>query len=183
MTAQPRTNAGVPRDRNGFTLLELVITIAVAGLLLAIAVPSSRTWRANANSGQSARTLVNTLMEARSKAIASNYQCKVDFDVPNGRYRMQTGSQAYNTPNSSSKWTTVPSYDYASVSSDVTMKGASDCSSTATIDVQFNANGTAKLESPVGTQVPGPVVVCLQGSSGTSTKKISIAASGRVSLD
>ena len=56
------------RDR-GFTLVELMITLAVAAILLAIAVPSFRTFVQNTRLTTQADTLVYSLNLARNEAV------------------------------------------------------------------------------------------------------------------
>ena len=161
----------------GFTLVEIIVVIAVLAILLSIATVSIRQMRPSLDSKQTATKLVNMLWEARSRAVGSNFQCKLEFNVPNGQYRMQNGSQAYNTP--AAGWTTVSGYDWESLSKGLTMRSG-DCTSTNTVNVQFNANGMARLETPNGTNSPTPVTVCIQGESGAKTWRITVTPSGAV---
>ena len=124
--------------------------------------------------------MVNLLWEARSRAVGGNFQHKLDFDVPNRQYRMQRGSQAYNTPGTG--WTTVSGYDWSAFSNEVTITSGANCDSTATVDVQFNANGKARLETPTGNNSTTPVTVCIQGEGGSKTYRIMISTSGTVTL-
>lgn len=55
--------------RNGFTLLELMMAIAVIGVVLAVAVPGFNTFRQNARMTSAANDLLGDLNAARSEAI------------------------------------------------------------------------------------------------------------------
>lgn len=60
----PRT-----RSTRGFTLIELMVTISVAGILLAIAVPSLRTFLQNNRLTSAANDVLRSFQIARSEAI------------------------------------------------------------------------------------------------------------------
>ena len=55
--------------RNGFTLIELIVTIAVAGILLALAVPSFQSLLLSNRITAQTNDLVSDLAFARSEAI------------------------------------------------------------------------------------------------------------------
>lgn len=57
------------RRQTGFTLVEVLIVVAVVGVTAAVAVPSMRKWAQNQRLADSARTLDGALSFARSEAI------------------------------------------------------------------------------------------------------------------
>jgi prepilin-type N-terminal cleavage/methylation domain-containing protein len=57
------------RNHQGFTLIELMVTIAVAAIIMAIAVPSMQTMRANSRVSAAANDLASDLKKARNEAI------------------------------------------------------------------------------------------------------------------
>ena len=59
---------------DGFTLVELLITLVIAGLLLALAVPSFRNMMLSNRLNTSANAVVNALSLARSEAIKRNQE-------------------------------------------------------------------------------------------------------------
>lgn len=64
--------AGAPHRARGFTLVELMVTVAVAAVLLMIAVPSFRHMLATNQLNTVANELVGGLSEARMEAIQRN---------------------------------------------------------------------------------------------------------------
>lgn len=56
----------------GFTLIELVVAIAVLGILLALGVPAFTTWVGNARIRAGAEQLQNGLRQAQQEAIKQN---------------------------------------------------------------------------------------------------------------
>lgn len=180
MTSGTRAEIDGTNRSMGFTLVEVIVATAVIGIIILIATPSVRNWRPTLDAKQTATTMVNILREARSKAVATNFQHKVDFDLPGRQYRMQMGARAYNTPVSG--WTDLTGYGWTKISSGVTLTSGADCNSTNTVDVQFNANGTASLETPWTTASPAPVTVCVQGGAGDKTYRIIMSSAGLISL-
>lgn len=63
---------GVPARARGFTIIELMVTVAIAAILLVIAVPSFRNMLATNQLATAANELVGGLSEARMEAIQRN---------------------------------------------------------------------------------------------------------------
>ena len=60
------------RRENGFTLIELMIAIGLAGLLLSAAVPALDTFVSNARQTGAINDFVSSIHQARSTAITTN---------------------------------------------------------------------------------------------------------------
>lgn len=72
-----------PSTGKGFTLLELLITIVVAGILLAIAMPAFNSFVQNDRDSTQINTLVSSLNYARSEAVRRNTSAGVEV-CPSG---------------------------------------------------------------------------------------------------
>lgn len=57
----------------GFTLVEMMVTLAIAGVLMAVAIPASRDFQANMRVTTVANNLVTTLKTARTQAIVKKH--------------------------------------------------------------------------------------------------------------
>ena len=60
------------RRSRGFTLIELMMTITVGAIMMAIAIPSMRTFLQNQRIASTASTLMYALSYARSEAVKEN---------------------------------------------------------------------------------------------------------------
>lgn len=82
----------------GFTLVELVITIAIGAILLAMAIPGMRSFVLKASRGDASTSLYTALVQARAEAITRNATvtvCQRDFTNTNAFPRCSTSSNAW----------------------------------------------------------------------------------------
>ena len=66
-------------DSKGFTLVEMMIVIAIMALLAAIAAPNLQAYMAQRRLNGAARQVMTDLMAARMKACSLNQKVKVSF--------------------------------------------------------------------------------------------------------
>jgi type IV fimbrial biogenesis protein FimT len=62
----------IPIQPKGFTLIELMVTITIAGIMLGIAVPNFQTFMQNGRQNATASEFQKTLQMARDEAVARN---------------------------------------------------------------------------------------------------------------
>lgn len=82
----------------GFTLIELVVALAVAALLLAIVLPFGLHRRGHDELAGGAREIAGALRLARSHAILVNRPASFVVDVENGFYRPPGATAARAVP-------------------------------------------------------------------------------------
>ncbi|THB64929.1 MAG: prepilin-type N-terminal cleavage/methylation domain-containing protein [Gammaproteobacteria bacterium] len=114
---------------SGFTLLELMVTIAVMVIIATVGVPAFRTTIANSNIEASANNLRNTLVAARNKAI-------------------ETGSRVTVNKGDSSDWNSwkIGSGQSHSANNTVSVLGKTSSDSAIT-DITFTDDGSLSGET------------------------------------
>lgn len=93
----------IPQD--GFTLVELMVTIAVMAIIAMMAAPMFGDLLINQNLNRSAENLVSSINQARMKAVVERRQVKVQLNstyiadtdnqinwMPSGKAQLKTGS-------------------------------------------------------------------------------------------
>lgn len=126
----------------GFTLLELVVVVAMLGLLTAIAMPSYAFWREQAVYRKVARELASALRETRSRAIQSNLEHRLEVDLKQKRFRLTHGDRPANS--SSAAWNESIVFDWIVIPEQAVLRGNQACNKEdAVLNFHFNPNGTA----------------------------------------
>ena len=82
---------------SGFTFTELMVTIAVIGILAALAIPNFISWLPNYRLKSGAEEIQSTLQLARITAIKENATATVDFNTANETYRASVGGQTFRS--------------------------------------------------------------------------------------
>ena len=74
------------RNSKGFTLIEVIIVIALMGIVAVMGIPSFLGWVANYNLKAAANELYSNMQFARINAVKQNKEWAVVFDTVNGIY-------------------------------------------------------------------------------------------------
>jgi len=84
----------IMRKNSGYTITELMVTIAVFAILASLAIPNFIAWLPNYRLRSGAEEIQSTLQFARLTAIKRNATATVTFDIANETYRASVGGQA-----------------------------------------------------------------------------------------
>lgn len=77
----------------GFTLIEMIVTVAVAMIVLAVGAPSFLSWMPTIRLSSAARQVATDLQVARMKAISQNTSYTVTFNASAGTYAFGSDSR------------------------------------------------------------------------------------------
>ena len=155
----------VTQKKPGFTLIEMMIVIAVMAILAAIAAPNFQTYMAQRRLNGAARQVMTDLMAARMKAVSLNQRVKVYFNATSSKIHQ------YEIWNDADNSGTVDNDEGDDIERDIHPDYQ---------DVSFSV--AAPIFLPRGTVFPGSnCKITLSNSSGS--KYVKVASTGRVKID
>jgi len=173
---------------SGFTLIELMVTLSVLVVLMALAVPSFQSMMASSNVSTVTNDLMTTLAQARSNAVRRGARVTV--------CKSANGSQCATTGDWEQGWIMFNDDDHsgtnASVSSGEAVTFASPVVSSGIVIkgnldyVSYSADGQARFMDGTGGFQAGTLRVCNTSSSLSNDKRardLKLSRTGRIIVD
>jgi prepilin-type N-terminal cleavage/methylation domain-containing protein len=175
-------------DARGFSLIELMLTMAVAATLAAIALPALNAVNDSTKLSSAAQNLERELQTARMKAVANNTALRVRTNCPaTGYYRIVEllGTSADTATNRCD----AIAYPYRGVAVDLTTPGKFDgpvrqvanAATVTTMSIEFRPDGTA-WNTTSGTAAAITTSLTLTVTRSGKTKTITVNSLGKVLL-
>jgi type IV fimbrial biogenesis protein FimT len=147
--------------QSGFTLIELIVIIAIVGVFAAIAVPNFLSYMPKHRLNGAARQVMGDLMAARMKAVSQNCDVAVTFASGNPEYEIWTDSDNDDIEDSGEVITKNIQSNYHDVTIDTDR------------NIKFSPRGTASSY--------GIIALSLPNSAGSKDVKVHIT--GRVKIE
>ena len=149
-------------NKTGFSLLELMIVLAVMGIVSAIAAPNFMNNMAERRLNGAARMVMSDLMAARQKAVSHNNEFKLFFNASNNQYTI------LDDDDNDGAVDTGEATEVRDIQTDY-------------YDVTLSASANP-IFTPRGTSTNGTKVTLTSSRTG-GTKYVKAAWSGRVKID
>jgi prepilin-type N-terminal cleavage/methylation domain-containing protein len=161
------------RPSPGYTLVELVLVVALVGILSAMATPAYLQWRDNIVYRRTANDMMSVLRRAKSEAISSNREHRVEIDPVRRRFYWRRGAVSVNVDWNDFVNNPLP-VDIITAPPQVAIVPSPPAVANAQLNLVFRPNGTTDITGADAT------VQIRDAASGTTRYWVNIAASGRI---
>jgi type II secretory pathway pseudopilin PulG len=174
--AAVRRRARPAVSSSGFTILELVMVLAIAMILLKISLPVINTSLHNMHLNSAASSLAGAIQSARYQAISTG--CPININVSatpvNGMltYQVATEPISGTPPACGASFVNGGLIPYSS--SDISVSSA-----TPSATLQLNPSGTV---GTVGVSTPTNFTIALAQLNGAETKLVTVSGVGNVKI-
>ena len=177
-----------PRSERGFSLLELLMTVAVIGTLVATALPVMKDLTASIKLNEASRLVERELQDARLKAVSSNRVIRVRMNCPATGYIRSVEVLGTATDNATNRCMTTP-FPFPAPDDDIMTRPNFDGpvrtlpngATVSNVVLQFSPDGTAaQVVAGTPTTITAPVTVTITRQS--KSKTVTVNNVGKIQL-
>jgi prepilin-type N-terminal cleavage/methylation domain-containing protein len=176
------------RSERGFSLIELMMVIAVAATLMAISVPGLMDLSEGMKLGSAAREVERELQGARLKAVSVNRTMRVRLNCPTAGY-FRTVEYLGNATDTDPNRCLMTAFPFPASDTDLSTRPNHDgpvrtLTSGATVSdriVEFRSDGTAyDVVSGVPTTIAVPLTITVTRKE--KSKTVTVNGAGKIQL-
>ena len=178
----------IPRSERGFSLIELMMVVAVAGTLMAVSVPMLLDLSESSKLNTATREIERELQTARLKAVSTNRLLRVRLNCPAAGY-FRTVEVLGTAADASSNRCLLTAYPFPAADTDLATRPNHDGpvrtlvngAEVTTAVIEFRPDGSAaEVISDVAQNIDTPVSITVTRRDQTRT--VNINGAGRVQL-
>ena len=176
------------RDKKGFTMIELLIVVAIIAVTAAIAIPNIISWIPTMRVNSAARDIVSEMQLARMKAVSERNNYVITFDTSTNQYSIYDDGDNDGAEASELVKTVDVDTDYSGIQFGY-VAGKNPSNDDITGSVQFGATSSPIRETfiPNGTaNLMGSVYLIptedIAGSRRDRQRAITVILTGRIKL-
>jgi len=176
------------RDKKGFTMIELLIVVAIIAVMAAIAIPNIISWIPTMRVNSAARDIVSEMQLARMKAVSERNNYVITFDTSTNQYSIYDDGDNDGAEASELVKTVDVDTDYSGIQFGY-VAGKNPSNDDITGSVQFGATSSPIRETfiPNGTaNLMGSVYLIptedIAGSRRDRQRAITVILTGRIKL-
>ena len=170
MLSMPRKNIHANRFTAGFSMVELLIVVAIGIVMTAIAIPTTGSLVKSYQLDSAAQSASGAIQAARYQAIMNGYPYQLDIDSTTNQLKVSNKVPPATTFSTVSSGQTISS-------SNVTIGvGTASSGSAGHAIFQFNPNGVVSVTS--GQVMPLTLTIAYNGT----TKHLAVSNYGSVSV-
>ena len=176
------------RDKKGFTMIELLIVVAIIAVTAAIAIPNIISWIPTMRVNSAARDIVSEMQLARMKAVSERNNYVITFDTTTNQYSIYDDGDNDGAEASELVKTVDVDTDYSGIQFGY-VAGKNPSNDDITGSVQFGATSSPIRETfiPNGTaNLMGSVYLIptedIAGSRRDRQRAITVILTGRIKL-